>query len=130
MADEDYESKFKTGTEVLQKIFESGSSPLSEQFIRWKMWSKWDQIVGPTLAKQTEPVGLQWNTLWIWVPHSTVLQQMTFLKENILLAVKKAYPQLKVQEIRFTLDRKLTPKSDEGKQKTQDFIAKMSGKKP
>lgn len=128
MADEDFDNKFKTGTEVLQKIFEGGSSPLSKQFIRWKMWSKWDQVVGPTLAKQTEPVGLQQQVLWVWVPHSTVLQQMHFLKDNILQAVRKSYPQLNVQEIRFTLDRKKTPSSEEPRQKVQEFIRKMTKK--
>ena len=128
MADEDFQNKFKTGTEVLQKLFESGNSPLSQQFIRWKMWSKWEQVVGPTLAKQTEPVGLQRSTLWIWVPHSTILHQMTFLKDNILTAVQKAYPQLKVTEIRFTLDRKHTPQAQDPRDKAQAFIKKMTEK--
>jgi predicted nucleic acid-binding Zn ribbon protein len=128
MADEDFQNKFKTGTEVLQKLFEGGNSPLSQQFIRWKMWSKWDQVVGPTLAKQTEPVGLQRSTLWIWVPHSTILHQMTFLKDNILLAVQKAYPQLKVTEVRFTLDRKQTPQGQDPRDKAQAFIKKMGEK--
>jgi hypothetical protein len=128
MADEDFENKFKTGTEVLQKLFEGGNSPLSQQFIRWKMWSKWDQVVGPTLAKQTEPVGLQRSTLWIWVPHSTVLHQMTFLKDNILQVVQKAYPKLKVTEIRFTLDRKQTPQAQDPRDKAQAFIKKMGEK--
>jgi hypothetical protein len=126
MADEDFENKFKTGTEVLQKLFEGGKSPLSQQFIRWKMWSKWEQVVGPTLAKQTEPVGLQRSTLWIWVPHSTILHQMTYLKDNILQAVQKSYPQLKVTEIRFTLDRKQTPTQQDPREKAQAFIKKMS----
>lgn len=125
MRDEDYDPKFKSGTEVLQKLFENGKSPLSEQFIRWKMWSRWEEIVGSTLAKSTEPVGLQWNTLIIWVPHSTVLQQMQFLKNNILTAVQKAYPQLKVKDIRFTLDRKQTPKDEQGRQQVQSFVSKM-----
>lgn len=129
MSEMDYDSKFKTGTEVLQKLFENGKSPLSEQFIRWKMWSRWEEIVGSTLAKSCEPVGLQWGNLIIWVPHSTVLQQMQFLKTNILQAVQKAYPQLKVKDIRFTLDRKQVPKDYDSKNQAQKFISKMSSEK-
>lgn len=129
MSDMDYDPKFKSGTEVLQKLFENGKSPLSEQFIRWKMWSRWEEIVGSTLAKSTEPVGLQWNTLIIWVPHSTVLQQMQFLKGNILAAVQKAYPQLKVKDIKFTLDRKQIPKDDASREKAQAFVSKMNPNK-
>ncbi len=126
--DEDYATKFKSGTELLQSLFESGKNPLSEQFIRWKMWSKWEEIVGPTLAKNTEPVGWQWNTLLIWVPHSTVMQQMQFLKDNILHAVQKAYPQLAIKDVKFTLDRKHTPKSGNEKDNAQSFISKMTKK--
>ena len=129
MREEDFDPKFKSGTEVLQKLFENGKSPLSEQFIRWKMWSRWEEIVGSTLAKSTEPVGLQWNTLIIWVPHSTVLQQMQFLKANILQAVQKAYPQLKVKDIRFTLDRKQMPKDEQGRNQAQSFVSKMGQNK-
>jgi len=125
MSEMDYDPKFKSSTELLQKLFENGKSPLSEQFIRWKMWSRWDEVVGATIAKSTEPVGLQWKTLIIWVPHSTVMQQMLFLKSNILLAVQKAYPQLQIQDIRFTLDRKQTPKSGEEKDKAQSFLQKF-----
>lgn len=125
MRDEDYNSKFKSGTELLQGLFESGKNPLSEQFIRWKMWSRWEEIVGPTLAKSTEPVGWQWNTLLIWVPHSTVMQQMLFLKQNILQAVQKAYPQLAIKDVKFTLDRKQTPKDGAIKEEAQHFIRKM-----
>ena len=109
MSDMDYDPKFKTGMEVLQGLFENGKSPLSEQFLRWKMWARWEEIVGSTLAKSCEPVGLQWNILLIWVPHPTVMQQMMFLKENILLAVNKFFPQMKIKDIRFTLDRKAMP---------------------
>lgn len=129
MAEHDFDPKFKTGTEVLQGLFENGKSPLSEQFLRWKMWARWEEIVGSTLSKSCEPVGLQWGTLIIWVPHSTVMQQMMFLKENILLAVRKAYPQMKIKDVKFTLDRKgLSTKEDERNQ-ARDFVRDMADKK-
>lgn len=125
MADQDFDAKFKTGTEVLQGLFENGKSPLSEQFLRWKMWSKWEDIVGSTLSKSCEPVGLQRGTLIIWVPHSTVMQQMMFLKENILLAVKKAFPQMKISEVKFTLDRKGMMTKDDDRMRAKEFVQKM-----
>jgi hypothetical protein len=125
MSDQDYDPKFKSGTEVLQGLFENGKSPLSGQFLRWKMWARWEEVVGTTLAKSCEPVGLQWNTLIIWVPHPTVMQQMMFLKENILRAVQKAYPQMGIKDVRFTTDRKgLTNKEDE-KMQARAFVEKI-----
>lgn len=128
MADQDFDPKFKTGTEVLQGLFENGKSPLSEQFLRWKMWAHWEEIVGSTLSKSCEPVGLQWGVLVIWVPHSTVMQQMMFLKENILLAVKKAFPQMQVKDVKFTLDRKAVPTRDRERSQAKNFVKRMSQK--
>ena len=125
MADQDYDPKFKSGTEVLQGLFENGKSPLSEQFLRWKMWARWEEIVGSTLSKSCEPVGLQWGVLVIWVPHSTVMQQMIFLKENILIAVRKAFPQMKIKDIKFTLDRKDMPQTDESRSGAKSFVQQM-----
>lgn len=125
MADEDFNQKFKSGTEVLQGLFENGKSPLSEQFLRWKMWAKWDEIVGSTLSKSCEPVGLQWGVLIIWVPHSTVMQQLLFLKENILVAVRKAFPQMQIKDVRFTLDRKAVPKEESSRTHAKNFIKKF-----
>ncbi len=129
MSDQDYDPKFKTGIEVLQGLFENGKSPLSAQFLRWKMWSRWEEIVGSTLSKSCEPVGLQNDVLIIWVPHSTVMQQMVFLKENILAAVRKSFPQMKIKDIRFTLDRKNMPRQTDQKQQAKNFVQSMSRKK-
>ena len=128
MAEQDYDPKFKTGTEVLQGLFENGKSPLSEQFLRWKMWARWEEIVGSTLSKSCEPVGLQWGTLIIWVPHSTVMQQMMFLKENILQAVQKSFPQMKIKEVKFTLDRKGMSTREDDRNPAKDFVNKMKKK--
>ncbi len=129
MADQDYDPKFKTGTEVLQGLFENGKSPLSEQFLRWKMWARWEEIVGSTLSKSCEPVGLQWGVLIIWVQHSTVMQQMMFLKENILLAVRKAYPQMQIKDVKFTMDRKGMTTKEEEKIQAREFVKQMVTKK-
>jgi hypothetical protein len=129
MADQDYDPKFKTGTEVLQGLFENGKSPLSEQFLRWKMWARWEEIVGSTLSQSCEPVGLQRGVLIIWVPHSTVMQQMMFLKENILLAIRKAFPQMNVQDVKFTLDRKGMSTREDEKIQARNFVKKIEKKK-
>jgi hypothetical protein len=129
MADQDYDPKFKTGTEVLQGLFENGKSPLSEQFLRWKMWARWEEIVGSTLSKSCEPVGFQWGVLIIWVPHSTVMQQMLFLKQNILLAVNNAFPQMKIKDVKFTLDRKNLSTHEVDRKKAKSFVQEMAKKK-
>lgn len=68
------------GGEVMRSLFEGGRSPLSEQFLRWKLWGRWKEYVGPTIAENSEPVGLVRGVLYIWVKHSVWMQQMVFFE--------------------------------------------------
>lgn len=120
-------SKFnlKLGSEVLQSLFENGKSPLSEQFLRWKLWMKWGEIVGPTIAQHTEPVGYYRGTLYVWVKSSSWIQQLHFLKGQIAKNINDKVGMQYVQQLRFTLDRKAVP---QGSQQTElrEAISKIA----
>ena len=109
MRGQDPKSKFSLGSEVLQKLFESGKSPLSEQFIRWKLWARWSEFVGPTVAQNTEPVGFSRGTLYLWVRSSSWMQQLTFMKDHIQQTINQKLERQFVKNIRFTLDRREVP---------------------
>ncbi len=101
--------KLSNGSEVLQSLFENGKSPLSEQFLRWKLWAKWDEVVGATIAKNAEPVGFQRGCLYVWVRNSTWMQQMIFMKDPIKDKINQNFQSNFVRYIRFTLDRHEVP---------------------
>jgi predicted nucleic acid-binding Zn ribbon protein len=105
--------KLSVGSEVLQRLFENGKSPLSEQFMRWKLWAKWEEVVGPTIAKNAEPVGFQRGTLYVWVRNSTWMQQMIFMKDPMRETINKKFENNFVKYIKFTLDRRDVPASDQ-----------------
>ncbi|MFP5518906.1 MAG: DUF721 domain-containing protein [Bdellovibrionia bacterium] len=107
-----YRSKMKAGSEVLQSLFENGKSPLSEQFLRWKLWAKWPEVVGPTIAKNAEPVAYKNGILFLWVKNSTWMQQMVFLRDQIQTTINQKMNQNFVRSIRFTLDRRDVPTQD------------------
>lgn len=113
MRENDFKSKFKTSAEVLKSLFEEKEGgPVSEQFMRWKLWLNWKDIVGPTTAEYTEPVSYHNGVLWLWVKNSTWMQQMTFMSETIKNTVNQKYKKGFVTEIRYTLDRKNIPKEN------------------
>ncbi|MBC7459058.1 MAG: DUF721 domain-containing protein [Bdellovibrionaceae bacterium] len=113
MRENDFKSKFKTSAEVLKSLFEEKEGgPVSEQFMRWKLWLNWKDIVGPTTAEYTEPVAYHKGVLWLWVKNSTWMQQMTFMSETIKNTVNQKYKMGFVTEIRYTLDRKNIPKEN------------------
>lgn len=111
--------KLSVGSEVLQSLFENGKSPLSEQFMRWKLWAKWDEVVGPTISKNAEPVGFQRGVLYVWVRNSTWMQQMLFMKDHIRQTINQKFEKNFVKAIKFTLDRREVPTTD------QDGIREM-----
>lgn len=114
----DYENKprrkkLSVGSEVLQSLFENGKSPLSEQFMRWKLWAKWEEVVGPTISKNAEPVGFQRGILYVWVRNSSWMQQMIFMRDPIRETINQKFENNFVKVIKFTLDRREVPSSDQ-----------------
>jgi predicted nucleic acid-binding Zn ribbon protein len=116
--------KLSIGSEVLQSLFENGKSPLSEQFMRWKLWAKWEEVVGPTISKNAEPVGFQRGVLYVWVRNSTWMQQMSFMGNHIRDTINQKFEKNFVKYIKFTLDRREVPTSDQ--QEFRQMIQKIA----
>lgn len=111
--DRDYKSKFKTGAEVLQKLLEDkAGGQVSDQFLRWKLWLSWKDVVGPTVAENSEPISYKDGVLWLCVRNSVWMQQMSFMLEPIKHSVNQKFRAGFVREVRLTLDRKLTPSTE------------------
>lgn len=116
--------KLSISSEVLQRLFENGKTPLSEQFLRWKLWAKWEEVVGSTIASHAEPVSFQRGVLYVWVRNSAWLHQMTFMNTHIRDTINQKFQNNFVKSIRFTLDRHAVPQDDQGKFK--EMIAKIA----
>lgn len=110
MGENDFKSKFKVSSQVLQSLFENGKSPLSEHFLRWKLWSRWKELMGDGIAENSEPVGYHQKKLYIFVKNSSVMHHMYFLKKNMILKIKKEFHPSFVNDIIFTLDKRSVPR--------------------
>ncbi len=102
-------TELTTASKVLQSLLGSGKSPLSDNFLRWKIWRFWPQIVGPTLAKHCEPVGYERGKLMIWVKSSPRMQEIRFFENDLKKKVNEHVGKEWVRSIRFTLDRHGVP---------------------
>ena len=112
-SEKDFKSKFNTSAEVLQKLFEGKAGLVSDQYMRWKLWLSWKEIVGPTVAENAEPISYHQNVLWLCVRNSVWMQQMSFMLEPIKQSVNQKFRPGFVKEVRLTLDRKMTPQADD-----------------
>ena len=121
---EDFKSKFESGAQVLQNLFESGKSPLSDQFLRWKLWAQWEQIVGQQMASVCEPVGLYKGVLKVWVKNSAWHHQLQFFREEILKKIQQHESYSVISNLVFTLDRKSVPDEMETRQELKRHLGR------
>jgi predicted nucleic acid-binding Zn ribbon protein len=125
MSMEKKKTYISASSEVLQALFENGKSALSVQFIRWKLWKKWSEYVGPTMAACSEPVGYHRGVLYVWVRNSSWMQQLVFMREPMKDAINKKLQQNYVREIRLTMDRKSVPADAMTSNELKESIASL-----
>jgi hypothetical protein len=112
-------------TDVLEKVLLNNKSPLSDQFMRWKLWRKWDEVVGPTISAQSMPVGFVNGMLYVWVKNAVWMNEMLFLAAPIRDKVNTFVERNWVQQVRFTLNQHEVPKtSEDSLMKDSDIINK------
>lgn len=123
-------SKPTLGSEALQALFENGKSPLSQQFLRWKLWRKWPEYVGPTVGVNSEPVGYVRGNLYVWVKNSAWMQQMVFMKDPIKESINKKLGFRFVANIHLTMDRKSVPRDAQEAVDLKEAIARLMTAEP
>ena len=116
---------FSNGSQVLLGLFENGKSPLSEQFVRWKLWARWGEIVGPSIANVCEPVALKDGTLFIWVKSSVWMQQLSFMKDALQKKIQGEVHAGVIRRVRFTLNQTIIPAEE--RENFRENISKLSG---
>lgn len=124
MRENDYKSKFNTAAEVLKSLLDSKKGgAVSENFMRWKLWLNWSDVVGKTMSDNCEPIAYHDGTLWLWVRNSVWMQQISFMLVPIKNTINEKYKKGYVKEVRLTLDRRTVPsRSDEN---FADSVKKM-----
>jgi hypothetical protein len=93
--------------------------PLTEALGRWSpekgsRWTSdplsllsagWNEIVGDDVARNTHPARILDDTLWVTTRSSAWSQQLTFLADHILAAVRARLPQTSVERLRFRVGK-------------------------
>jgi len=117
--------QLESAVDVLQGLLQNGKSPISDQFLRWKLWNSWAEVVGPTIAKNCEPVGYNHRILYIWAKSSVWMQQLVFMSVPIRDKVNEYVGSNWVRQVRFTLDHKLVSELGEAKKDLKEFLSNV-----
>ncbi len=71
----------------------------------YSIWGAWKEIVGESVALQTQPRVIRNRILFIDVSHPTWIQQLQFLKATLLEKVNAFLGEPHIQDIRFKLGK-------------------------
>jgi hypothetical protein len=75
------------------------------------IWSAWKEVVGESVALNTQPRSIRNRILFIDVCHQTWIQQLQFLKPMLLEKVNTFLGEPYIQDIRFKLGKISSPLS-------------------
>ena len=68
-----------------------------------QVWNVWKGVVGGAVAENARPAAFKGNLLLVHVSSSPWLQQLQFLKGDIILRLNQALNQELVREIKFKI---------------------------
>ena len=77
-----HRSKLVQVHHVLKQTLEALN--LDESFVVKPIWEQWTQIVGPDIARRTEPLYVRGRTLIVACEHSTWMNELTHQKQALL----------------------------------------------
>jgi len=75
------------------------------------IWSAWKEVVGESVALNTQPRSIRNRILFIDVSHQTWIQQLQFLKPKLLEKVNTFLGEPYIRDIRFKLGKISSPLS-------------------
>lgn len=96
--------RLTSAIDVLQSLFENGKSPLSSQYVFWRLKDDWEGAVGPTVAHNCTPSRFFRGTLYLSVKHPVWIQQLRFMTGEIKLGVNKYVGHEWVHEIKYFVE--------------------------
>jgi len=76
---------------------------LNKKVQQYRLWKMWNSIVGSNIASNASPSIWRGNMLVINVKHAAWMQELSYLKAELMEKIKKAIPDLKIKDIRFEI---------------------------
>lgn len=112
--------KLQSVTNVLQEMLEKGNSPLASDFQRYRLKLDWAKVTGPMISEKCSPVGFSNGLLYIWVVNSTWMNQLFYVRKELVKKINDYVGKDWVREIRFTQNAKDVPTDAQWKEGPQD----------
>lgn len=86
------------GQAIAEAIKERGWEATLEQH---RAFSRWEEVVGPYLAKHCRPEKVKRGTLYLSTDSQAWRNELSFQKDDILLAINRGLNPRPIKDIRF-----------------------------
>lgn len=74
---------------------------LSREFLQYSVWLRWSELVGEHLARRTQPHTLDGDTLVVRVASSAWLNELNFMKHDLLRSINAGLGKQVVRQLRL-----------------------------
>ncbi|MBW2180015.1 MAG: DUF721 domain-containing protein [Deltaproteobacteria bacterium] len=82
---------------VLGKYRQEGDQEIA------KLWDLWEDTVGEPIAENTRPAAFKGKILIVYVSRSTWMQQLQFLKKDMITKINNVLGEELIEEIKFRI---------------------------
>lgn len=86
---------------VLERVL--GSLNLGLKVKQYRIWEVWNSVVGDAIARQAQPQQIRAMVLWVTVSSSTWMQQLEFMKRQIVERINDRIGEKVISDIRFRI---------------------------
>ena len=86
---------------VINKILKTSRYKYNEELS--KIWELWDSAVGKDVANNAQPAAFKGKLLLVHVSSSVWIQQLQFLKKDLIVKVNHVLKKDLVEEIKFKI---------------------------
>jgi predicted nucleic acid-binding Zn ribbon protein len=86
---------------VLESVLKASS--LQIDLSLHKLWRQWDDLVGPTIAQNARPAAIKGKLLLINVSSAPWMQQLQYLKDDLVEKINDDFDKEIVTDIRFKI---------------------------
>ena len=78
---------------------------LEEQVLGWRAVDDWANVVGPRIASHSRAIAFRGGTLHVEVEGSAWMQELAYLKRDMMRRLNRALERELVHELRFSVGR-------------------------
>jgi predicted nucleic acid-binding Zn ribbon protein len=100
-----YKKENDSGVEQIGEILKRylNRSGFLKKLNDYKVFLRWEDIVGDKVAMYAKPYRIKGSTLWVVVSNSVWLQELKFLEKEIIKQIQIDLKEKKIKKIYFVL---------------------------